>query len=245
MFFFVIAIFRNDGNLFTSFVSTCLEGFLFIFLIITVLVLVLSVEDILFDGGIFGDEFKQGQTTANRIAKTENGYEVYYLDKENEFTSLLLDEKIVDIQIKESNTDRTYVEYEARFSRRGKILEDNNYVSIYLPKGYNPEPIGTQINSKKDLEFNHLIRNECINEMRYEGGQFSFYILDDYLTEYNFKETDYTKVKFTVGDTKGKKACLNFDYYETLNGDLYQKIGHKPVYEIIIPKDFDLSSIKK
>lgn len=210
-----------------------------------ILMLLISFESMILEGSFFDTQVIQKKINVNLISEEYDSYRVYYL-LYNQVRTINIPKNRVNISISKSYNNNLVLDYEILYSRFYKILEDeNNKAHFYIPENYiitQGHLYNLEVN---DIKEHHVIRKECINEMRYENGTYSFYVLDKYLNEYNFKEQNGIKVEFKKGDTKGYKACLNFDYYETLNHKLIEKKDHKPVYEIIISDDFDLTSLKR
>lgn len=220
-------------------------------LVITVLIavatfgmLVFMIDDLFYDNGLFGDRIENQRLEIQEISEEYDSYKAYYISGEKVETIHIPKDK-ARINISKSYNDKMRLEFRLHYSRYDKVLEDKmNRVTFYLPDDYEIKNKHT-IYDVNDLQERRVIRTECVNEIRYEYGKYSFYILEEYLTQFNFQEQQGVKVKFKKGDTKGYKACLNFDYYETFNYDLINKKGHEPVYEIIISDDFDLTTLKR
>jgi hypothetical protein len=255
---FIFSIIKeNNGTQCFSLMSVFERGMGYVVLsgipLFFIYILVICIEGTLFKGELFGKERLNGTVKIERILESKYGYHIYYFE-DNQAKGILIPKEKARIEFSSNRYNARELYYRLTFSREGNVIEaEGNYANIILPKGEKPENYQGRESkyllraNKGDIIFKNIKRDECLNEIRYQDGQFSFYILEDYLTEFTFKENEALdiKVKFTRGDTKSKKACLNFDYYETINGDIVDRYPHKNHFEIIVPEDFELSDLKK
>jgi hypothetical protein len=217
---------------------------MFISTVLMIVCLVWVVEETIFDAGLFNDSYEKRNVTIQALSENYYSYRAYYISGEN-VESIYLPKDVVKIETFKSYNDKMSVDLYLHRSRNGHIIDDDeSKATFYLPEGYRV------LNEHQDFEVNDLkqrrvIQNECINEMRYDSGKYSFYVLDRFLKQIDFQEQGNVRVLFKKGDTRGHKACLNFDYYETYNHKLINKKGHTPVYEIIVSEDFDLTTLKR
>lgn len=218
--------------------------------ILTIVLLTVGaiLKMILLMGWIY-DETKYGNIEIEKVFLKEKSiynkplYYAIYLEND-EIKTIKFEKDKVKLYTKKSFDGISRIEYRLRYNVFDQLLEDEgNRVYLYLSKDYKIEPF--RHITIDDIKYKRIQRNECINEIRYQDGEYSFYILGNYLTEYKFKETDSTKVKIVKGDTNGYKACINFDYYEYLSGELKIVPNFEAKYEMIISEDFELSDLKR
>lgn len=180
-----------------------------------------------------------------RLSDDGSYYNLYFIDMNNgveEFQYLNVPKDKANISFSKSKDEIIRVDYNLKLSNKNpqRVLDSaENELLIKLPEGYQIERFlfADDIN---DLKYKHVKINECSYQVKYENNTYSFYVIKDFLIEINFKEQNGVKLKLIKGDTGKYKACLNLDYYQTLNGEFIQKPNHIPSYEMTISNDFKL-----
>lgn len=179
----------------------------------------------------------------SRISETEFNYHLYFIDKSNiieEFKHLIIPKNKVDISFSKSFDNTLKVNYKLKLLNGNKVIEDaQNRIMIKTPENYKVESY-VYLEDINDLTYKHIKINDCSNQIKYSDNTYSIYIIKDFLMEFKFKEQNGIKLKLIEGNTGKYKACLNLDYYQTLNGEIIKKPDHNPIYEMIISKDFQL-----
>lgn len=251
VFALIITLFRINFNNNDTHSKKKESGFLTVYIqsifpLILAFVLVILIDSHKYDYALIESYQKQEIITPLRI-KENRGYYVFYSIENNELKRFIAPKyksKIEKIRIKSGDIR---IETDLLYSRKGKVVEnEKNSIRLYLPEGYETEWGGDKIYSINDLKTKNIVKNECVKEMKYNSlnKTYTFYIKKNYITEFNITEDKNVKIKFKIGDTKGYKACLNFNYYETLNGEKIKMINEKSIYEVIVPKDFNLLELK-
>ncbi len=220
-------------------------------LLLTVMLVVFSIiEETFFESGLIATEERELRLEIPRMEETNESYIIYYKgfnERENKEELIIeeLPKSRVKIYIRETNQKNITIDYKILFSKKDRVLKDKgNYAYISIPRGYEPE-IAPKIEDLKDITIKRVLLNYCINDFNYSDNEYSFLVLGHNLKEYKFRENEKVKLEFKEDPKIKEGACLNLDYYETLNGDIIEKFGHNSIYEMRTSKGFDIFKMKK
>lgn len=146
--------------------------------------------------------------------------------------------------IQETNANQNTIHYQFKRNRFSTdVYDDLNHATIRLKQGYeildlDEHPVGLY-----DLKKRKVFKRECVDKITYNDGMFKFYKLDKQLNSFDFKDSDDYKLNFKTGNTKGKMACVEFDYMETFNRNIVKEKHAEPIIDVIVPEGFDVQSI--
>lgn len=208
------------------------------------------IEDIFFESGLVATEEREMRIEIPRMEETNESYIIYYkgFNERDDKEELIIEElpkSRVKIYMRETNQKNITIDYKILFSKKDKVLEDRgNYAYINIPKGYKPE-IAPKIKNLNDITIKRVTLNHCINDFNYSDNEYSFLVLGHNLKEYKFRENEKVKLEFKEDPEIKEGACLNLDYYETLNGDVVENFDHNAIYEMRTSKGFDIFKMKK
>lgn len=221
-------------------------------MIVTIILAVASIffimillTDQLFDYTLWGSYVEQNYVNVQEVKSVNDFYYEGYFLENNELQVIQFDGNFIplkNIKIEEGYYDNNSINYQVKNNRYGRpVYDEDNYATITLKPNYEIIKDPKTFISANDLKTRFVIKNECVDDIKFENGVFTFYSLKNQLNYFVFKDSPEHKLNFIIGDTKGKMACVNFNYQETFNHDIVNN-NQKPLHDVIISKDFNLKS---